>query len=592
MRARNLFEQRETSGLRLRRSKRVSTRSFALAGAMLLAGCSPNLYSLPFFTTTTIHNEPALRFLKDGGPATVGGAGPGLSVKDPFADGRVVALTASGGGMRATAFTLGILAELDETLPPGQGRSALEEVDMISSVSGGSWAIASMLTVRAGDRDGALAKAFPRIEKSYAALQHAKVKHWAEPFIPAVTGGLTYKDVYRAGATRPLPFVYFNASLYPSHSPFVFTPAYLDHYKVKTLGDPASSSRIQLRTRDLTGIPIGYAATASSAVPGYTSAFAETGLCQVEPRPSFCFGNKERRDNLQILDGGLYDNIGYKTALEVALAERERIARGPATLIMIDSADGEDFQTMPAKDREGGHVLGIAKASSFPNQNATFDRLRGPSFAAAGFDARILLDFSSAAGFNRVRHGPLLQDLPELAYYAAHDVGCWADDRSWHKGVRALKRPPSFGTPDDNLSRLEKMGEDCISMNFARVGYLYKTTFKYDEYRFRLNYQVGRLVVRMKRSTIVDASSATREVTRAKSRTDLALPSPPSSAAAAASLQISKSLRVSGIRLDIVTWMAKSAAPSPLMSASMMAAPPLYRVRSCPAWPVKASDPI
>jgi hypothetical protein len=472
----------------------------------VLGGCStPNLYSLPFFTSTTIHNEAALRFLKQGGPATVGGAGPGLAVKDPFADSRVVALTASGGGMRATSFTLGILAELDEIGREEHSSSALEEVDLISSASGGSWAIASMLAVRTRDRDSRLHAAFRGMEASYAQLERAKVKHWADVFIPAVTGPLTYADVYPAGAARPLPFAYFNGSLYPSHSPFVFTPAYLEHYKVRTLGDPAKPDRVQHEPRDLTRVPIGYAATASSAVPGYTSAFAETALCEVAEPPSFCWGKKDRRDNLQILDGGLYDNIGYKTALEVALAERARIARGPATLIMIDSADGEDFQTMPAGGRESGHVLAIAMASSFPNQNATFDRLRDPAFEAAGFDERILLDFSSAAGFDPAKHGSLLNDLPELAYYAAHDVGCWADDGSWRKGVRVLRRPPSLGSPEDNLRQLQAKGRDCVSMNFARVGYLYKTTFKYDQYRFRLNYQLGRLVVRMKHSQIKDA---------------------------------------------------------------------------------------
>lgn len=267
--------------------------------------------------------------------------------------------------MRASAFTLGVLAELDEIRKAGQKGSALEEVDFISSVSGGSWAIASMLTVRASDRDGPLRDAMPQIERSYEKMTRVKVKHWAEGFIPDLTDEKTYLAVYPIGAARPLPFTYFNASLYPSQSPFVFTPSYLDYYKVRTLGDPASPRRISIATSSLAEVPIGYAATASSAVPGYTTAFAETALCDDEPVYSFCFGPKKRND-LQILDGGLYDNIGYKTALEVALAERDRIAHGPATLIMIESADGEAFQTMPTSGRAGGHLAGIATASSSP----------------------------------------------------------------------------------------------------------------------------------------------------------------------------------------------------------------------------------
>jgi hypothetical protein len=368
-----------------------------------------------------------------------------------------------------------------------------------------------MLTARTKDRSKPLADSLPEIEAGFAKLANAKVKHWAGAFIPAITGDLTFAQVYGSGAARPLPFVYFNASLYPSQSPFVFTPNYLDHYKVTTLGDPASPRRISLPSHDLATIPIGYAATASSAVPGYTSAFAETDLCRGADKPSYCIGNSPR-DNLQIMDGGIYDNIGYKTALEVGLADRDRIARVPATVIMVDSSDAEDFQTMPGKGRDGGHFLGLAIASSFPNQNATFDRLANLAFTAAGFDARILLDYSSAAGFDPARHGDYLRDLPALAYFVSHDVGCRADLGVWQKGINTLRRPDRFGDWQENLRALEKKGKDCVSMNFARTGYLYKTTFNYDPYRFRLNYELGRLVVRMKIDMIRGAVFRTERV--------------------------------------------------------------------------------
>ncbi len=52
-----------------------------------------------------------------------------------------VVLTFSGGGTRAAAFAYGVLRELDKT-PIGRGRTLLDEVDVISSVSGGSFASA------------------------------------------------------------------------------------------------------------------------------------------------------------------------------------------------------------------------------------------------------------------------------------------------------------------------------------------------------------------------------------------------------------------------------------------------------------------
>ncbi|HEX8262819.1 MAG TPA: patatin-like phospholipase family protein [Allosphingosinicella sp.] len=478
----------------------------ALSCGLMLGGCGPNLYSVPFYTSTALHNGPALKFLKEGGPADVGGPDPTILVKDPYADGNMVALSASGGGMRASAFTLGVLAELDEVTGDGQSETAFQKIDLISSISGGSWAVAAVLADRALGSTEPLAKRMTEIESRYAELAGAKVDRWAGRFIPAVTLGLTYSQVYRRGASRPLPFAYFNSTLYPSHSPFVFTPAYLAHYKVKALGDPAEPRRILLRSYALADIPIGYAASASGAVPGFTSAFADTALCQ-DRLPSYCLPSlgKKVRDKLQLMDGGLYDNIGFKTALEVGLRDRDRIREIPATIIMIDSADVEDFQTMPDKGKDGGHIVGLAKAGSFPNQNATFDRLRGPGFAAAGFDRRILLDFATAAGFDPDLHRRHLDDLPELAYYAAHDVGCYGADGRFIPGRRRLKAPADPGDPGKNLDILKGKGADCVSLNFARTGYLHKTTFKYDRYAFRLRYQLGRLAVRMKRDSIAEA---------------------------------------------------------------------------------------
>jgi predicted acylesterase/phospholipase RssA len=429
-----------------------------------------------------------------------------LTVKEPYADGRLVVLTTSGGGMRASAFTLGVLAELDELEDVGRG-TAFDEIDLISSVSGGSWAVAAVLADRASGPAQRLAERMPYIEGRYAQLAHATVRNWAQSFIPSVTNNLTYAQVYRAGAKSPLPFTYFNSTLYPSQSPFVFTPAYLSYYRVTALGDPAAPRRVIVQEHDLANIPIGYAASASGAVPGYTSAFAETDLCWADGAPSYCFPKRKGgvRDNLQLMDGGLYDNIGYKTAIEIGLADRDRIARHPATIIMIDTADTEDFQTMPRKGRDAGHPLSLLLASTFPNQNATFDRLRDPALSAAGFDRRILLDFGSTAYFDTGRDGRELEGLPELAYFAVHDVSCYRDNGSIFAGSKRMVAPADPGRWQDNLERLKIKGRDCAAMNFARVGYLHKTTFKYDAYAFQLRYQLGRLAVRMHRRDIGEA---------------------------------------------------------------------------------------
>lgn len=58
----------------------------------------------------------------------------------------MIGLALSGGGMRANAFHLGILSGLHDTeLPESEGKSLLDRVDYLSSVSGGTWAAAAYL---------------------------------------------------------------------------------------------------------------------------------------------------------------------------------------------------------------------------------------------------------------------------------------------------------------------------------------------------------------------------------------------------------------------------------------------------------------
>ncbi len=57
----------------------------------------------------------------------------------PGADETFVVLTFSGGGTRAACLSYGVLKELKNTKLPGTNRTVLEEVDVISTVSGGSF---------------------------------------------------------------------------------------------------------------------------------------------------------------------------------------------------------------------------------------------------------------------------------------------------------------------------------------------------------------------------------------------------------------------------------------------------------------------
>lgn len=289
---------------------------------------------------------------------------------------------------------------------------------------------------------------------------------------------------------------------------------------MRILGDACEPERLTVTDHAIDSVPIGYAASASGTVPGFTSTFGVTDLCK-GTQYSFCNFDKSRksRDYVQIVDGGVYDNLGYKTAFEHLMMLREA-ARGrlpPATMIMIDSGTDEPYQSVRPSERNYSNPLGYAFASSFANQDATYTRLSELQFRSLGVRRKntVLLDFDSLAGFDPEVYPHALDGLPELVDYAARGVRCLADDPKKGRAPNSLKRPDVLPEVAKSLAVLKTRGGDCLRMNFVRAGYLHKTTYKYDEYAFLLRYQLGKLAVRMNASKLIAALDRSPEAERA-----------------------------------------------------------------------------
>jgi hypothetical protein len=437
-------------------------------------------------------------------------------VKDELADGQIAMLAVSGGGMRASAFALGVMAELDQADGSrlNDATTPLERIDSISAISGGEWMVAAVLADGAAWQGEELVKRVEEVRAGYEKLATVRVRCWAEHFNEHVTSHKTYGDIYSGTDGAKLPAAYLCSTLYPSQSPFVFSQQFIDHYQVTDMGDNCDPARVPMEDGSISSVPFGFAASASGAVPAFYNSLGSTMICANEEY-SFCWrGEKKNASYVQLLDGGMYDNIGYKLALEVALSRKPAIAENRSTIIFIDAAPDEELHTINRGGRKRSHLASIALASSFPSQDATFARLREPTFRSVGFENQFLIDFDSAGGFDRATERKLLDGLEALVYYAAHDVACFADDRGVKKGRNGFKKPENFGKIDDNLDRLQEKGADCLRMNFARVGYRYKTTYKYDEYAFTVGYQLGRFAARRQmtqiRAALVGASTRKR----------------------------------------------------------------------------------
>lgn len=294
-----------------------------------------------------------------------------LGSKDSPGDLLVVA-TFSGGGTRAAALAYGVLEKLANTeiAIGGHRKRLLDEVDIISSVSGGSFTAAYYAIHQGGifrDFESAflkrnvqeeISRSFlrPRNLMRVAAPEFGRINLVAEYLDEALFQGVTYGSLLQSG--RP-PFVLINASDMSLGARFEFTQDQFD-----------------LLCSDLSQFPVARAVAASSAVPvvfspltlrnyagqcGYAEPEWVAGALQnrgasvrqynkaVELRS---YLDPSRRPFIHLLDGGMTDNLGLRGMLDrilsaesassMARALRAKSIR-KAVLILVSAETGPDF---------------------------------------------------------------------------------------------------------------------------------------------------------------------------------------------------------------------------------------------------------
>jgi predicted acylesterase/phospholipase RssA len=247
----------------------------------------------------------------------------------------LVILAFSGGGTRAAALSYGVLEELRDTRirRPRDGSTArlLDEVDLISSVSGGSFTSAYYglygdrifedFDERVLNRDIQgellLALAGPRSWFRLASGTFDRIDLAAEIYDESIFDGKTFADLRADG-----PFVVINATNVTTGCSFPFTQEVFDF-----LGS------------DLDAYPVANAVAASSAVPMLFSpitlrnhpapagfeppAWIREGEGRRDRRLSRCaralmlyHRDKKGHPYLHLVDGGVSDNTGLRTVLD------------------------------------------------------------------------------------------------------------------------------------------------------------------------------------------------------------------------------------------------------------------------------------
>ncbi len=247
-------------------------------------------------------------------------------------DDLTLVLTFSGGGTRAAAFTYGVLKQLRDTKLGGEyaNKRLLDEVDVISSVSGGSFT-AAYYGLFGDDIFRSYESRFLRTPVQSELLKHwlLSPKNWvklsptlynrsdlvADYYANNIFSHKTFADM------RPdSPHIVINATDLSAGNAFSFTK---DHFR--------------WICSDLDSFPVGRAVVASSAVPVLFSpivlknyageceplAYQQEQLNSAALRiDSQAYGvrkykNREKYDYLHLVDGGVVDNLGIRSLLNL-----------------------------------------------------------------------------------------------------------------------------------------------------------------------------------------------------------------------------------------------------------------------------------
>lgn len=297
-----------------------------------------------------------------------------------------VAAAMSGGGHRAANFGVGVLLALESFSVGEETLDLLREIDYFSTVSGGGFAagvyISSLydhLQLPGGRTGYSLARALQRdrkrllvnLERDYhdtvfggllclRCFGTADAGDILERKLDRYVLGAKYRDPRRsmtlrdifhpAGSTAPVTMPYWvaNATVYENGARFQFTPDMLARYDVTGYTHYLKKHTLGGDRYDLP-LAVGLKASASFPV-----AFPATTLC-CQP------GRDALNPYLHLMDGGLVDNMGYRTAIELLKQDRAR----RKVLLIIDAYKGVSLphsrsEYSPAGAQVGYRIMNIS----------------------------------------------------------------------------------------------------------------------------------------------------------------------------------------------------------------------------------------
>ena len=328
-------------------------------------------------------------------------------------------LTFSGGGTRAAALAYGVLQELAATKIHGGTKTLLDEVDVISSVSGGSftstaYAFAGQMPIASFERDflrhdvqGDLKRAAlnPRNWPRLLSPRFSRIDLATEYYDSHIFEGKTFADLLARGRR---PYIILNATEMDLGARFEFTqeqfdPICSDLQPMKVARAVAASSAFPIL---LTPITLrNYAVEKpSSTAPAEGSTwhspcgYEEPKWIATAMEDQFINPSRFRtalevrsyanpkRQFLQLMDGGIADNIGLRgpiwalSSLDPGFSVLRLMNRGKVKRVAVIVVDAE----------KAGDVQ-LDRTESLPNLFQTLSTISNAPMANYSFDTVELL---------------------------------------------------------------------------------------------------------------------------------------------------------------------------------------------------------
>lgn len=411
-------------------------------------------------------------------------------------NGLFVCLAFSGGGTRAAALSYGVLERLRDTkiVWKGKAKRLLDEVDCISSVSGGSFTAAYYALF--GER---IFAEFPD-EFLYADVQGALAwraanplnwpRLWSPHFGRIDLAAEYYDEKLFAGSTfaalsqaRRRPFVMLNATNMAMGSRFEFTQPEFD-----------------LLASDLNGVPVARAVAASSAFPFLLSPIA---LDNHPHAPDYVlptdvskglesfYSNRRRYQwaknraryqdaaelpHVYLMDGGLSDNIGLR-AIDSAYARSSGFLRKlindeqiEKLLVIVVNARSEAKDEISKRDTPPGLIDAAYGTATISLDNYSFETIE--LFKDELGERKRAQDAIAACQrlLSRCPSAPKLPQLSQLEMYVVQvDFEAIQDEK---RRRHFFELPTSFALERGDVTDLIAVGKELLDADPAFKAFL------------------------------------------------------------------------------------------------------------------------